>query len=162
MCYAAARKWGNAQAGAGVAGPSQLCGNGGYLRSCIGRIEKNNGRNYVESFGKQQCGLTFQDFLTDDWQTSKTWKSKVRQKVMKKPCFHRKHGFRVAAEEGFEPSQTESESVVLPLHNSALSCATLTVYNIQRELSSEKCKKIWKDFFAVNLLTSPALSRYNM
>ena len=68
----------------------------------------------------------------------------------------------LAAGEGFEPSQTESESVVLPLHNSALSCATLTVYNIQRELSSEKCKKIWKDFFAVNLLTSPALSRYNM
>ena len=52
----------------------------------------------------------------------------------------------MVAEEGFEPSQTESESVVLPLHNSALSCATLTVYNIQRELSSEKCKKIWKDF----------------
>lgn len=25
----------------------------------------------------------------------------------------------LAAEEGFEPSQTESESVVLPLHNSA-------------------------------------------
>ncbi len=29
-------------------------------------------------------------------------------------------GFFVAAEEGFEPSQTESESVVLPLHNSAI------------------------------------------
>ena len=27
----------------------------------------------------------------------------------------------MAAEEGFEPSQTESESVVLPLHNSAIS-----------------------------------------
>ena len=26
----------------------------------------------------------------------------------------------MAAEEGFEPSQTESESVVLPLHNSAM------------------------------------------
>ena len=26
----------------------------------------------------------------------------------------------MAAEEGFEPSQTESESVVLPLHNSAI------------------------------------------
>jgi hypothetical protein len=26
----------------------------------------------------------------------------------------------LAAEEGFEPSQTESESVVLPLHNSAM------------------------------------------
>ena len=29
----------------------------------------------------------------------------------------------LAAEEGFEPSQTESESVVLPLHNSAICCA---------------------------------------
>ena len=29
--------------------------------------------------------------------------------------------FLMAAEEGFEPSQTESESVVLPLHNSAMS-----------------------------------------
>ncbi len=28
--------------------------------------------------------------------------------------------FFMAAEEGFEPSQTESESVVLPLHNSAI------------------------------------------
>ena len=28
----------------------------------------------------------------------------------------------LAAEEGFEPSQTESESVVLPLHNSAMFC----------------------------------------
>ena len=27
----------------------------------------------------------------------------------------------MVAEEGFEPSQTESESVVLPLHNSAMS-----------------------------------------
>jgi hypothetical protein len=30
-------------------------------------------------------------------------------------------GFRLAAGEGFEPSQTESESVVLPLHNPAIS-----------------------------------------
>ena len=30
-------------------------------------------------------------------------------------------GFQMVAEEGFEPSQTESESVVLPLHNSAMS-----------------------------------------
>lgn len=29
----------------------------------------------------------------------------------------------LVAEEGFEPSQTESESVVLPLHNSAISAA---------------------------------------
>ena len=31
----------------------------------------------------------------------------------------------LAAEEGFEPSQTESESVVLPLHNSAIRTALL-------------------------------------
>ena len=29
--------------------------------------------------------------------------------------------FLMAAGEGFEPSQTESESVVLPLHNPAIS-----------------------------------------
>jgi hypothetical protein len=34
-------------------------------------------------------------------------------------------GFLLAAEEGFEPSQTESESVVLPLHNSAQKMQTL-------------------------------------
>ncbi len=28
----------------------------------------------------------------------------------------------MAAEEGFEPSHTESESAVLPLHNSAINC----------------------------------------
>ena len=32
----------------------------------------------------------------------------------------------MAAEEGFEPSQTESESVVLPLHNSAKYSIRLT------------------------------------
>ncbi len=32
----------------------------------------------------------------------------------------------MAAEEGFEPSQTESESVVLPLHNSAIN---FEIYN---------------------------------
>ena len=38
----------------------------------------------------------------------------------KKPRTHiASRGSRLAAEEGFEPSQTESESVVLPLHNSA-------------------------------------------
>ncbi len=35
------------------------------------------------------------------------------------PEKNRRLSERVAAEEGFEPSQTESESVVLPLHNSA-------------------------------------------
>ena len=32
----------------------------------------------------------------------------------------------MAAEEGFEPSETQSESVVLPLHNSAIN-STLTI-----------------------------------
>ena len=43
--------------------------------------------------------------------------------------------FSVAAEEGFEPSQTESESVVLPLHNSAIHNAALPcdLYSIHRE-----------------------------
>ena len=146
VCCAAARKRGNAQTGAGVAGSSQLCGNSGYLRSCTGRIEKNNVRNDVESFGKQPYSWTVSNLFDRQLADIQSLEIQSSSKGMKKPCFHRKHGFRVAAEEGFEPSQTESESVVLPLHNSALSCATLTVYNIQRELSSEKCKKIWKDF----------------
>ena len=33
----------------------------------------------------------------------------------------------VAAEEGFEPSQTESESAVLPLHNSAISLTDIII-----------------------------------
>jgi hypothetical protein len=38
-------------------------------------------------------------------------------------------GFFVAAGEGFEPSQTESESVVLPLHNPA----NLSHFSMTRE-----------------------------
>ena len=42
--------------------------------------------------------------------------SKINKKPLETLWFQVVH---VAAEEGFEPSQTESESVVLPLHNSA-------------------------------------------
>ena len=41
-------------------------------------------------------------------------------------CLHLNQTLIMAAEEGFEPSQTESESVVLPLHNSAIN-STLTI-----------------------------------
>ncbi len=34
----------------------------------------------------------------------------------------------MAAEEGFEPSQTESESAVLPLHHSAINAFTFYQY----------------------------------
>ena len=37
--------------------------------------------------------------------------------------------FAVAAELGFEPRQTESESAVLPLHNSALLAFGIGNYN---------------------------------
>ena len=36
----------------------------------------------------------------------------------------------LAAELGFEPRQTESESAVLPLHNSAIKAMKLIAYNI--------------------------------
>ena len=59
----------------------------------------------------------------------------------------------LAAEEGFEPSQTESESVVLPLHNSAISVillshrlATCIVYYGNAEVSSTFSEKF--GFFA--------------
>ena len=51
------------------------------------------------------------------------------KKSLKFKDFSRLYLFRslfMAAEEGFEPSQTESESVVLPLHNSAIN-STLTI-----------------------------------
>ncbi len=41
----------------------------------------------------------------------------------------------LAAGEGFEPSHTESESAVLPLHNPAVSCRTLLIIRIRRNLS---------------------------
>ena len=47
----------------------------------------------------------------------------------------------MAAEEGFEPSQTESESVVLPLHNSAICGAAVPCdfNSIQQERRRVKC-----------------------
>ena len=45
----------------------------------------------------------------------------------KAPLAPAKGALSVAAEEGFEPSHTESESAVLPLHNSAIfACFSLT------------------------------------
>ena len=44
----------------------------------------------------------------------------------------------MAAEEGFEPSQTESESVVLPLHNSPKSTTRLLYHLFQK--SQAFCK----------------------
>ena len=39
----------------------------------------------------------------------------------------------VVAEEGFEPSQTESESVVLPLHNPAMACRVFNLGNSREQ-----------------------------
>ena len=42
----------------------------------------------------------------------------------------------LAAGEGFEPSHTESESAVLPLHNPAMFWRTKTIIRILRDLST--------------------------
>ncbi len=77
---------------------------------------------------------------------TKNWKFQRLQKVMKKSSFSYEKLLLLAAEEGFEPSQTESESVVLPLHNSAIFCvaclATLLVYNGNSGSSSVFFRKI--------------------
>ena len=69
-------------------------------------------------------------------------------KSYEKSSFSYKKLLLLAAEEGFEPSQTESESVVLPLHNSAIFCvaclATLLVYNGNSGSSSVFFRKIKK------------------
>ena len=44
--------------------------------------------------------------------------------------------FFMAAEEGFEPSQTESESVVLPLHNSAIDLTLIIISHTGRFVNS--------------------------
>lgn len=79
---------------------------------------------------------------------TKIWKFQKLQKVMKKSSFSYEKLLLLAAEEGFEPSQTESESVVLPLHNSAIFCvaclATLLVYNGNSGSSSVFFRKIKK------------------
>ena len=46
------------------------------------------------------------------------------------------HPLSVAAGEGFEPSHTESESAVLPLHNPAMSRRTKTIIQVLRCLST--------------------------
>ena len=57
----------------------------------------------------------------------------------------------MVAEEGFEPSQTESESVVLPLHNSAIFCCfcvfrltTITIILVIGKKSRENFKLFWE------------------
>ena len=66
-----------------------------------------------------------------------------KEKVLK-PC-----GFRtfVAAGEGFEPSHTESESAVLPLHKPAIFIVRVTRTNIiishKRNLSIAFFKKVF-------------------
>ena len=54
----AAGKWRDFEAGAGVAGASQLCGHSGHIRSCFGRIQARNGRYDVKTFGQRAGRLT--------------------------------------------------------------------------------------------------------
>ncbi len=58
----------------------------------------------------------------------------------------------MVAEEGFEPSQTESESVVLPLHNSAmffvlsfLANQRILLYSYWKGMSRKNLKKFMKN-----------------
>ena len=62
----------------------------------------------------------------------------VRQKENPE-CFHIRG---VAADEGFEPSQTESESGVLPLHKPAVFRRTLFIITHYAEMSIGKIKKM--------------------
>ena len=62
----------------------------------------------------------------------------------------------MAAREGFEPSQTESESVVLPLHNLAKRKNYYTAY----PPFVKRFFQIFPDFFAKRL-SKPAVSAYN-
>lgn len=62
----------------------------------------------------------------------------------------------LAAREGFEPSQTESESVVLPLHNLAKRKNYYTAY----PPFVKRFFRIFPDFFAKGL-SKPAASAYN-
>ena len=61
----------------------------------------------------------------------------------------------MVAEEGFEPSQTESESVVLPLHNSAICFCCfvnqrILLYAITRVLSTKTLKIFMKILYKEN------------
>ena len=51
-------------------------------------------------------------------------------------------GFRVAADLGFEPRQTESESVVLPLHKSAVTYLLYTKLRICQVLFAVIAEKL--------------------
>lgn len=72
----------------------------------------------------------------------------------------------MAAGEGFEPSQTESESVVLPLHNPAKcarDCRRKSYYSKSSEFVKGKRRNILRDFSlsssgALFLLISPPLT----
>lgn len=58
----------------------------------------------------------------------------------KKECIPPLHS--LAAEEGFEPSQTDPESDVLPLHNSAKSLRNITHITIHFNMFIKKVFKI--------------------
>ena len=61
----------------------------------------------------------------------------------------------LAAGEGFEPSQTESESVVLPLHNPAISTAN-SIIAILTEMSTPIIFPSRIVFFYSSLYNGPA------
>ena len=82
--------------------------------------------------------------------TLDTFKAIIVLKIRKNRSKHHvSTGFLLAAEEGFEPSHTESESAVLPLHNSAnylVLCRTLLLlYPL-----SLICQAIFSIFFDLN------------
>ncbi len=66
----------------------------------------------------------------------------VKTKIPETLGFSRIPGhFSLAAGEGFEPSQTESESVVLPLHKPA-NCARFCRLRIYYKQKSARCQGI--------------------
>lgn len=70
-------------------------------------------------------------------------------RILRRPCltldrkkltgFFRSRSTYLAAGEGFEPSHTESESAVLPLHKPAVSCRT--------DIIIQKCSFLSRTFF---------------
>ena len=77
------------------------------------------------------------------------------EKLKKPPETYVASGFTMVAEEGFEPSQTESESVVLPLHNSAICFCCfvnqrILLYAITRVLSTKTLKIFMKILYKEN------------
>ena len=88
-----------------------------YIKKCISLVricrETRNARNASTKFRKTS-------------ESKKAEKSLETSAFLVFSCLHLNQTLIMAAEEGFEPSQTESESVVLPLHNSAIN-STLTI-----------------------------------